>query len=70
MSEPQATTVVGAVTGTAGVTYPLWSWFEASNQVLVSVLGLIVLSLTALKLLAEYRLARKRLRDAEKGGGS
>lgn len=68
MSEPQTTTVVGAVTGTAAVTYPLWSWFEASNQILVSVLGLIVLTLTALKLLAEYKLARRRLRDAENEG--
>lgn len=70
MSEPQATTIVGAVTGTAGATYPLWAWFEASNSVIVSLLGIIVLVLTALKIYAELKLARRRLSDLDKGGGS
>lgn len=74
MSEPQLSTVAGAVTGTAGVTFPIWSdavaWFAGANQVLVACLGLIVLSLTALKLWTEYKLARRRLSDLDKGGGS
>lgn len=74
MSEPQASTIAGAVTGTAGVTFPLWNdavaWLTGINQGLVAVLGLIVLTLTALKMWAELQLARRKLRDAEKGGGS
>jgi hypothetical protein len=72
MSEPQASTIAGAVTGTAGVTFPLWNdavaWFSGINQVAIALLGLIVLTLTALKLWTEYKLARRRLRDAENGG--
>lgn len=72
MSEPQASTVAGAVTGTAGVTYPLWNdavvWFAGANQVVVAFLGIVVLSLTALKLWTEYKLARRKLRDDERGG--
>ena len=72
MSEPQASTVTGAIAGTAGVTFPLWndavSWFAGANQVVVAFLGIIVLSLTALKLWTEYKLARRKLRDDERGG--
>lgn len=72
MSEPQASTITGAIAGTAGVTFPLWNdavaWFSGANQVLVAFLGLIVLTLTALKLWTEYKLARRRLRDVENEG--
>jgi hypothetical protein len=72
MSEPQASTIAGAVTGTAGVTFPIWNdavvWFSGANQVLVAFLGVVVLALTALKLWTEYKLARRRLRDAENEG--
>lgn len=72
MSEPQATTIAGAVTGTAGLTFPLWNdavtWLTGANQVMVAIGGIIVLTLTALKLWTEYKLARRRLRDAEDEG--
>jgi hypothetical protein len=72
MSEPHATTIAGAVTGTAGLTFPLWNdavtWLTGANQVMVAIGGIIVLTLTALKLWTEYKLARRRLRDAENEG--
>jgi bifunctional DNase/RNase len=61
VSEPQTTTVVGAVTGTAGITFPIWGWFEGANQIIVAMLGIVVLSLTAYKLVLEIlRLRRER----------
>lgn len=73
MSEPQASTVVGIVTGTAATTFPIWAdlvaLFTGVNQLLVAGLGILVLMLTALKLWTELRLARRRLRDAENGDG-
>lgn len=72
MNEPQASTITGIATGTAGLTFPLWNdavaWFAGVNQVLVALLGLLVLSLTALKLWTEYRVARQNLRDREGKG--
>jgi len=70
MSEPQASTITGAVAGTAGVTFPLWNdavvWFAGVNQVLVACLGLLVLTLTALKMWTELKVARRNLRNLEK----
>lgn len=73
MSEPQTSTIVGGVTGTAGLTFPLWNEFVAYatgvNQLLIAVLGLAVLVLTARKLLREnQRLDRERKRDLKSGG--
>ena len=71
MHEPSASTIAGAVTGTAGVTFPLWHelvvWATGFNQFAIAILGLIVLILTARKLWLENRLAAKKLRDEDKG---
>jgi hypothetical protein len=65
MSLPSPPTIVGATTGTAGVSFPWWGeLLEAAtgaNQVLVALLGIIVLTLTAYKLVLEIlRLRRER----------
>lgn len=65
MSEPQLSTATGIITGSAGVTFPLWAETVAivtgANQFLVSVLGLTILILTARKLwLENRRLDRER----------
>lgn len=71
MHEPSASTIAGAVAGTAGVTFPLWHelvvWATGLNQFAIAILGLIVLILTARKLWLENRLAAKKLRDEDKG---
>lgn len=71
MSEPHASTVVGAITGTAGLTFPMWNdlvvWATGVNQFLISLLGLAILILTARKLWLDNKLASKKLRDGDRG---
>ena len=71
MHDSPVSTVAGLVTGTAGVTFPLWNelvaWATGFNQFASAILGLIVLILTARKLWLENRLAAKKLRDEDKG---
>lgn len=60
-------TTLGAVTGTAGVTFPWWNELvhvaTGANQFLIAVLGLVVLIFTARKLWIENQIASRKLRD-------
>lgn len=75
---PSKDIVLGASTGTAGVTYPWWSDFVSAatgaNQLLVGALGVAVLILTLRKLWLEGKkaslereIASRRLREMDKG---
>lgn len=70
-SASTVSTVAGAITGTAGLTFPLWHdvvvWATGLNQFLISLLGLVILILTARKLWLDNKLASKKLRDGDKG---
>jgi len=63
------TTVVGAATGTAGITFPWWnSAIEAMGggwPIVVQAGGFIVIVLTIRKLILESRLASRRLREMD-----
>ncbi len=67
------TTVAGALVGTSGVTFPLWGDVVSValniNQGIIVVGGLVVLVLTIRKLLIENRIATRRLREMDEGGG-
>lgn len=64
MSEPQASTIVGAISGTAGLTFPLWSdavaFATGASQLVVAFLGFVVLVLTIRKLWIEIKIANRR----------
>lgn len=64
-------TTLGAVTGSAGVTFPWWGDFvhtvTGANQFLVAILGLVVLILTARKLWIDNQIAARKLRDLDRG---
>lgn len=72
MSGPQTTTIVGTVVGTSATTFTWWkdtvAVLSGVNSWVITIGGLVVLGLTVHKLTLEIRLARRRLRDAEKGG--
>lgn len=63
-------TILGATTGTAGLTFPWWNDFvhvaTGANQLLIAVLGLTVLLLTARKLWLENQMASRKLRDLDR----
>lgn len=62
-------TVIGTVTGTAGVTFPWWNEMvhaaTGANQAFVAIMGAFVLILTARKLWLENQVAARRLRDLD-----
>lgn len=70
MSEPQST-IVRLTTGTAATTFPFWgetiAIITGANQFLISLLGLLILYLTARKLWSEVKTAERKRRDAERG---
>ena len=64
-------TITGATTGTAGVTFPWWGQLldaaTTANQLVVGLLGMVVLILTVRKLWLENQVASRRLRDMSDG---
>lgn len=65
-------TTLGAVTGTAGITFPWWNeivvFMTGANQFLIALLGLFILGLTARKLWMENQIAAQKLRDLQGRG--
>jgi hypothetical protein len=64
-----ATTIAGATTGTAGITFPWWnSTVDALGgawPLIIQAGGFIVIVLTIRKLILESRLASRRLREMD-----
>lgn len=72
MSVPQTTTIVGTVVGTSATTFPWWkdtvALLSGLNSWVIAIGGLLVLGLTLYRLALEIMLARRRLKDMDKGG--